>query len=227
MKSLKVLFVTLMALFLSSAYSAQVKVESVVFDFGGVLCNYQRKEATEYLSNTLNVEPSQVREGFAAYRSKHGSSFSEENLWKVMGDVLKVKLPIEMAKMFRDFLAERMDIHPEMKALVKDLKSKGYGVYMLSNQNFIHYRVLKEKAIFDLFDDSVVSHIVKVSKPDEKIYSIFIDQTKQDPSKCLFIDDKQENLDAAKKLGFQTLLFDIHKTTIDSFKESLNILLKN
>lgn len=201
------------------------KIDSVVFDFGGVLSNFQRSESTEYLSKTLNVDPSEIKKGFSEYRAKHSQTFSEEILWQTIGEVIKVKLPVGMPKMFRDFLSERMDIHPEMKNVIKTLKAKGFNVYMLSNQNFIHYRVLREKAIFDLFDDAVVSHVVKVSKPDEKIYTIFLKQTGRDPKKCLFIDDKLENLEAAEKLGFKTLHFDIHKTSVSSFKKSLSQLI--
>lgn len=211
--------------FFSSLSAREQKIEAVIFDFGGVLSYFKNKQAVNYISDELNIAPCKIRQGIAEYKTKKTKIFSEEVFWEVLSEFLRIKVPVDFTKMFRSFLQERVNIHPEMKELVLLLKQKGYKVYMLSNQNFLQFSVLKAKGIFEFFDASIVSSQVRASKPDEKIYQIFLKQTKQDPGRCLFIDDKAQNLKAAEKLGFNVLYFDIHKISIESMKKRLFELL--
>ena len=44
-------------------------------------------------------------------------------------------------------------------------------------------------------------------KPDQKIYAILLERYKLLPDQCVFIDDRQENLNTAKEMGITTILF--------------------
>jgi len=54
------------------------------------------------------------------------------------------------------------------------------------------------------FDDVYYSHLVGDRKPNASIYEHVIKDAGLAPSLTLFMDDVQENLDAASKLGFGT-----------------------
>jgi putative hydrolase of the HAD superfamily len=60
-------------------------------------------------------------------------------------------------------------------------------------------------------DDLVSSARVGVAKPDRRIYEIAADRAGADPARCLFIDDRAANVEAARALGMTGL----HYRTIE------------
>ncbi|MCO5232108.1 MAG: HAD-IA family hydrolase [Chitinophagales bacterium] len=110
------------------------------------------------------------------------------------------------------------DIYERWNSLLKDipmhrihflnhLKSK-YKLYLLSNTNEIHLEYIFQKYgqnIFqDIFDDCFYSYQLKMVKPDSEIYQTLLDAHQLIANECLFMDDKQSNLDGASGLGIQT-----------------------
>ena len=86
------------------------------------------------------------------------------------------------------------------------LTYKNYPCYVLSNwsaETFqgmsIDYPFLKN------FDGMIISGEEKLVKPDPKIYKLAINRFNLDPSNCVFIDDKIENINAAKIIGFDSI----------------------
>jgi HAD superfamily hydrolase (TIGR01509 family) len=57
------------------------------------------------------------------------------------------------------------------------------------------------------FDDYVLSYEVGVMKPHARIYEVAIEKAAAKAEECLFIDDREENIAAAKGLGIGTILF--------------------
>jgi putative hydrolase of the HAD superfamily len=92
--------------------------------------------------------------------------------------------------------------------LVDELHSKGYYVYLLSNYPLrlheLHWNLFK---FFPKIDGYIVSAKEKLCKPDPAIYHLLCDRYNLDPSECLFVDDRQENVDAARSIGMDALLF--------------------
>ncbi len=93
-------------------------------------------------------------------------------------------------------------------ALLRRLHSRGYPLYALTNfaaDKFARFR--EQHDFMSLFRDAIVSGAEKVTKPDPKIYQILLKRTGLPAENILFIDDRQENLDAAERLGLRTILF--------------------
>ena len=70
------------------------------------------------------------------------------------------------------------------------------------------------------------SNSIKLSKPNPEIYQHVCEQIKFLQKNILFIDDKQENLDAAKLFGIETLLFTSKDFTNGIIKEKINNFIK-
>jgi putative hydrolase of the HAD superfamily len=60
------------------------------------------------------------------------------------------------------------------------------------------------------FDTKVFSNRIGVKKPDPKAFEALTSALEIAPSGTVFVDDVQENLDAASRLGFSTILYDAH-----------------
>ena len=67
------------------------------------------------------------------------------------------------------------------------------------------YRIQKFE-LAEIYDIFVSSCFVGMRKPDERIYRLAPDLTQHLPEESVFIDDRQENLTGAEKVGMKTVL---------------------
>ncbi len=92
--------------------------------------------------------------------------------------------------------------------MLRVLKSQ-YKLFLLSNTNEMHCRyynnLLKRDSGIDnlgmLLHKAYYSHEINVRKPDREIYEYILNAEKLNPSETLFIDDIEENILAANRLG--------------------------
>lgn len=96
--------------------------------------------------------------------------------------------------------------------MLRSLKMAGYKLYILSNWGKWHFEELQKRNEFreflQYFDGGIVSYQVGLKKPDRKIYEILIEKYDIDPTSAVFYDDKPENIQAAKEVGLNAVVFD-------------------
>ena len=185
-------------------------VKNIVLDFGGVLVDWNphylyddvfgsRRKADWFLDNICTSEWNA--------RMDAGASFRREVV------LLQRKYPQWAAEIeLYDTGWWRMmrDAIPGMYALVSELKETGHAVYGLSNWNDKKFRTYVQSSypVFNLLDGMVISGEEKVVKPDVRIYRILLDRYGLKAEESLFVDDNPDNVAAASKLGFKTILFE-------------------
>tara|TARA_Y100000741_G_scaffold233521_1_gene178457 strand:- start:423 stop:1013 length:591 start_codon:yes stop_codon:yes gene_type:complete len=90
--------------------------------------------------------------------------------------------------------------------LLIDLKRKNYLCYVLSNWSAETFIGMTEDYLFlKEFDGIIISGEEKMTKPNEEIYKLALKRFNLIANDTLFIDDKIENIESAKKLNFNTL----------------------
>jgi putative hydrolase of the HAD superfamily len=88
-------------------------------------------------------------------------------------------------------------------ALVRALRP-AYRVSILSNADAtLRDRLRDGHRIHDLFDDVVCSAEVGLAKPDAAIYRLAAERLGLPPAACVFVDDLEANVEAARALGMQ------------------------
>lgn len=88
------------------------------------------------------------------------------------------------------------------------LKAKGTRVHGLSNFAAETFEIARKMyPILDRFDVLVVSAHVKTIKPEPRIYEILEQRTGAAPEALYFIDDRPENVAAARARGWRAHLF--------------------
>ena len=93
--------------------------------------------------------------------------------------------------------------------LIRVLKNRGYKVYLLSNYPLGMYQIhWPTFTFFKEVDGYVVSAVERLKKPDKAIYELLCNRYQLEPEECLFIDDRQVNVDAAKAIGMEAVLFE-------------------
>ncbi|HEY6011608.1 MAG TPA: HAD family phosphatase [Nitrospirota bacterium] len=104
------------------------------------------------------------------------------------------------------------EIPPHRVTFLESLKP-GYRTFLLSNTNKIHYDRYQEQfsetfgysSLDHLFEKAYYSFKLKLYKPDPAIFQFVINDSKLIPEETLFVDDYETNIEAAKKLGLQTI----------------------
>ena len=92
--------------------------------------------------------------------------------------------------------------------LVHGLKKAGFRVYFLSNYSRKAYDECGESLIFmPYMDGGLVSFKVGMTKPDPKMYQMFLEEYALRAEDCVFIDDTAENVEAARQIGFKGIVF--------------------
>jgi methionine salvage enolase-phosphatase E1 len=113
-------------------------------------------------------------------------------------------------------------ISTEGIAFIKKCKAKGHKIYGLSNWDAESFALLKIKypELFDLFDGIIISGEVNINKPHETIYQTLLERFQLRPDQCWFIDDQEENIIAAQKLGINAV---IHKSSFKQLVHNINV----
>lgn len=78
--------------------------------------------------------------------------------------------------------------------------SKDYNIYILSNTFEEAINFIKTLDFWKYISGGTYSYILKLNKPEKEIYEEFLKINNLKPEECFFFDDREENIDGAKKV---------------------------
>lgn len=182
-------------------------VKNIVFDLGRVLLSWNPREIAEdytddpelrekllkgmfHHKDWTSVDHGLLSEEKAVSRFSKRTGLSEENICELL----------EKAR-------RTLTVKTKTLTELKRLKNK-YSVFCLSNMSVETWNWVKENHDFpELFEDVVISAEVGMIKPQSSIYREMISRFDIDPVETIFIDDMEENILAAEKLGIRGIQF--------------------
>ncbi|MGH9553626.1 MAG: HAD family hydrolase, partial [Terriglobales bacterium] len=104
------------------------------------------------------------------------------------------------------------------------IKNAGYATAILSNMPLAVREYLEQECDwFPPFDHQVYSCDVRCIKPDARIYQHCLELLGVDAGEVLFLDDLAPNIEAARKLGMHTLLFQSPRQAADEVSKCFNL----
>lgn len=207
---MKLKFVLSLILLFSSFYQPQVaccEIKAVVFDCGGVLFSIDRSPLYEYLKQTLYLEPEEQRALFKSLKAYYGQGGDEKTFFLNVAKSKGVHLSQEWFDKLEQIKTQLFKEVPGMKDLVKKVQYQGYQTTMLSNISAYQAQTVRKLGYYDLFFPVILSYEVGVDKPNPHAYLILLEKLELSSHEILFIDDKPENVDSAKALGIDSILF--------------------
>ena len=195
-------------------------IRNVVFDLGGVVLGRDFNRLAELLDKTFSFISGSGLD-FPTYWSEFDRGmYTRAEVTELLA--ADKGCTVEQAdRPIQDLLDLLYEV-PETKALVKELKAAGYGLYILSNMSREFYEHISRQEVFGYFDGAVVSCYEHVNKPDERIYRILSERYGLVPSETIFADDKKINTDAAAILGFHTVTFDASGNGVEQIRRLLD-----
>lgn len=186
-----------------------MSINTIIFDFGSVLV----KGVPSLIFDNLDIKSKDID----IMKSSLHSLFNKSNIdlmeTEEIISLYTDKLPNHLKKFAKDIYmsyATSLEVMEYTVPLLESLKEKGYKLYYLSNWDKSSFNLCKKKGIFDYikyFDGGVISHEVGLLKPNKEIYEFLIEKFHIERENCLFIDDKQENISAAKDVGLNAIIF--------------------
>jgi len=133
--------------------------------------------------------------------------------WKDFVALLQARMdePLELKWFNVAWDAMLLGIPPQRIEIIKHLKQY-YRLSIISNTNPRHISSINEylklayqgESLPSLFHSCYYSYEVGMQKPDPAFFQYIIDREGLNPKASLFIDDSQEHVEMADKLGFQT-----------------------
>ena len=110
---------------------------------------------------------------------------------------------------FRAFVFAQSQPKPESIAIVAQLAdSKNHFLATINNEvlelNLYRLEHFGLRRYFRVFFSSC---FLGLRKPDEAIYRLALQVTQEAPANCIFIDDREVNLECPRELGLNTILF--------------------
>lgn len=167
-------------------------------------CNEAGKKYFSVASGGGVVEEQLMGIYFSSLWDQYDQNLLTKEKMIEIGRLQAPELEGEIRKLMREWV-RHVDLIEENMDFMQHLHDLGFGVYILSNIPEDCYLYLKENGLFRDIDGGIFSYQERKIKPDFAIYKALLQKYELDASECLFIDDKAENIEAARTLGFYTL----------------------
>ncbi len=182
------------------------EITHVIFDVGGVLL-------VDFIDDKIidlaakYEKTAEIDRMFAVWKKYRSSvdcgHMKEQIFWKEILNAVGIEATeedLETQSYFEEI--------PGSMSLAQSLKNNGYKISILSNDSHTISQERRHRYGFDdLFDDIVISCHHGVAKPDSSLYRIALERLKVLPENCIFLDDRPENIEAARQLGINAIHF--------------------
>lgn len=201
------------------------KIKNIVFDFGGVLIDWNprylyypyfngdKEQAEWFLKNICNFAWNIQMDG--------GKPFAEgvaelTALYPEWAEAIEV-YHTRWIEMISGEVAGTAD-------LVRRLKEAGYRVYGLTNWSMETYPLIRDNYdVFNLFEGIVVSGEEHLLKPQKEIYHCLLSRYGLQADESLFLDDNADNVAGAEAVGMKTIRFESAVQAEQELKERFGI----
>ncbi|NOX71758.1 MAG: HAD family phosphatase [Candidatus Micrarchaeota archaeon] len=178
-------------------------IKAIIFDFGGVLTRIGTFRVFIKLIQLKNLDEKETyKDLHSLWEMARVEKISSDEFWNEAGKILGME-----KNKIRDLMINSFGFREEIIPLIKQLK-ENYKIALLTNQirDWLE-ETMKKYNLNRLFDVVITSYETGISKPDRRIFDILLSRLNFDESECVLIDDQMKNIDMAKRIGMNAILF--------------------
>lgn len=181
-------------------------IRAVVFDLGGVLVTGEG--VIERPAELLGVDPAAFEKAYWAGRRRYDEGASDSAYWGPVLEAVGKPAALETVQQLAKMDAELwLQIRPEARQLLRDVRESGRPVAVLSNSPFSLDLGLLDCDFADEADHWFMSASMGVAKPHRGAYERVTEVLELEPYEIAFIDDRGENVTAAAEHGWAAHLW--------------------
>jgi HAD superfamily hydrolase (TIGR01509 family) len=181
-----------------------------IFDMGGVLC-------CDF--NDIPVISAYLGITEEKFFFCVGENFKKLLDGKINSNEFWVRFSLRYGKKVKEELFTKF-FNPRIIQTTKDVIEQlrnNSRVVCGTNTIDAHYYYLLNQGSYDIFDAVYASNLMGISKPDPGFYWHILRKERVKPENTVFVDDIEENIISAQKIGIDSILF----TDADSLKRQI------
>ncbi|MEX2223848.1 MAG: HAD family phosphatase [Candidatus Rokuibacteriota bacterium] len=183
----------------------------LILDYGNVLTHAQDQTWMDGAARRLGADTAAFRAAYWQHRHAYDTGLSAAEYWpRVVAAARPGALaPIDLAWLIASDVASWSAYHDEVWALAADFRAAGGRTAFLSNSGpEVMARVRADHPLEARFDAVVISCEVGLAKPDPRIFRLCLERLGRSAATVLLVDDRADNVEAAARVGLQTLQFE-------------------
>jgi epoxide hydrolase-like predicted phosphatase len=180
-------------------------MRAITFDWGGVFTvGTFDGNATERMSVAYRVPLEGVRASYFKHvKHLEVGEWTLEHFWNVLqAETGMVADYLEFETLYLGSIRENAAMYDFFPTIPREFR-----VGLLSNNYPVVHEKLQVDPRWSRFDAMVFSNLIGVKKPDPVSFHKLSEAVGVPPEKSIFVDDVEENLTAARALGFSTILY--------------------
>ena len=189
-------------------------IKALIFDNNGVLTTTE-KNGSKDLADLFGVQENYFMSIWRkeALLVDDGSISSNQFLINVIKKINRQVNIEDVKNIYHKFYDKDEEMHKFVKKIAKK-----YEVALLSNFGDAYFEFDKKWQNKKTFGDKIfVSAYLGMKKPDKKIFKHVLNNLNVKPKEAIFIDDREENIEAAKKVGMVGVVFE----NVNNLKQEL------
>ena len=209
-------------------------IKAVISDFGGVLTT-PLLASFMALQDEIGIEAGALGRAMQRIAEREGEHplfelergrISEADFLAAMRRELESELGHEpQLHRFSEIYFDALGVNEPMIGVMRDARDRGHRMALLTN-NVREWEPLWRAMVpvDEIFEIIVDSAFVGIRKPEPEIYELTVERLGDGigPSDCLFVDDVEVNIDAARQLGMQTVHFQSNEQAIPEIQAALD-----
>lgn len=184
-------------------------IQNVILDIGGVLIEWDPNKAFREFGYTDETIAKIKRAMLApdVWVEEDLSIKSPEAL--LAGFQERCPECAEEIQYFWEHFTVSVSSYPGNQEWIRELQEQGKKVYVLSNFGRHCFGLVREEFLdfLDIVDGAVISYEVHQVKPGREIYESLLRKYELKAEECVFLDDREDNLETARALGIHTILY--------------------
>ncbi len=188
-------------------------IKNIIFDLGGVIMTIDQNEA---LRRFKELGVADIESRLDPYTQT--GIFGDVEKGKITAEEFRVSLSRIVGRTLSfdeckyGWLGYRKEVPQRNLDVLKRLRGNGYRLILLSNTNpfMMSWALTKDfdggnGSLEDYFDALYLSFRLGVMKPNLRFFQTVTDNEHIQPEESLFVDDGPRNVEAARRLGFNTM----------------------
>lgn len=204
-------------------------IKHIICDLGNVILMHDFRRTTEALAKHCSATSDEIFEDIShssLYRIFTKGLISTEDFYSELSyDLCSLMSYDEFVMAWGEGL---MEVNQEFYMdVIKKLYARGFKLHLLSNLDEIHWGKAQKICVEPLkyFDSIFLSFKTHLKKPNPAIYIKVLKEINARPEECLFIDDREENIEFASVVGLKVLLYnrDRHSFFVRKLNRLLNL----
>ena len=198
----------------------KLALRAVVFDYGMVLSGPPYPHAHEELKRITGLPHEDFERAYWTDRHAYDrGDLTGIAFWQKLVSDAALSLSQEEIVQLNDWDARMWSsINPQTLAWHKQLKEHGLRTGILSNMgDSVLETIERSHGWIADFDVLIWSYQHRMAKPEPAIYELLLERLGTAPEETLFLDDKLENIEAARHFGIRGLQF----STVDQLRQDL------